>query len=186
MYVYDRIPMILRALINIAFLSLLYIAGYSQEIHLEHKLNPEKSRTIRLDKPVLVKSFDGVKVKGMLTYLDSGKLSLDGKEFAFDEIMMISGYVKRDSKEKAIGLGLTIGAGIVLPAALYYLLGGLAWGMPNGIFVGATVLVFDFLLAYAGTTLMGIYPRRFSTMNWEITLSTSSTAIPNPLPQPSD
>ena len=176
----------IRSCIYLVFLSLLCLAGYSQEIRLGHKLRPEKSRAIRLDKPIMVKTFDGVKVKGMLTIHDNEKLILDGEEIALDEIMMISGYVIRDSGEKALGLGLTIGAGIVLPAALYYFLGGIAWGIPNGVFVGTTILIFDLLLAYAGVNLMGIYPRRFSTMNWEIALSPVATGIPIPLPQPSD
>ncbi|MCK4817205.1 hypothetical protein KA005_15655, partial [bacterium] len=176
----------IRSCIYPVLLSLLCLAGYSQEIRLDHKLKPEKSRTIRLDKPVMVKTFDGVKSKGMLTILDNEKLILDGKDIiALDRIMMISGYVIRDSREKALGLGLTIGAGVVLPAALYYFLGGIAWGLPNGIFVTMTILVFDLLLAYAGTNVMGVYPRRFSTMNWEIALSPAATRIPNPLPQPS-
>lgn len=177
----------IRSCIYPVLLSLLCLAGYSQEIRLGHKLKPEKSSTIRLDKPIMVKTFDGVKVKGMLTILDNEKLILDGKDMiALDEIMMISGYVIRDSREKALGLGLTIGAGVVLPAALYYFLGGIAWGIPNGVFVGTTILVFDLLLAYAGTNLMGIYPRRFSTMNWEIAFSPAATGISIPLPLPSD
>jgi len=120
----------------------------------------------------------------MATILENEKLSLDGKEISLDNIMMISGYVERNSKEKAVGLGLTIGAGIVAPAALYYILGGIAWGIPNGIFIGATVLAFDLLLAYAGTNLMGIYPRRFSTMNWQVVTSPGITVNPQPIPIP--
>ena len=176
----------IRTFTYIVLIFLYCMAGFSQEIRIDHKLKPEKSRTIRLDKPVLIKTFDGDNVKGMVSILDKNRLILDGREIPSDEVMMISGFVIRDSKEKAVGLGLTIGAGIVMPVALYYVLGGIAWGFPNGIFVGTTLLAFDLLLAYIGTNLMGIYPRRFSTMNWEIVLSTAATAIPIPLPQFSD
>ena len=170
--------------LNTILLLLLTMNGFSQGIRLDHKLNPDKSKTIRMDKPVMVKTFDGTKIKGMATILGNEKLRLDGKEINLEDIMMISGYVERNSKEKAVGLGLTIGAGIVAPAALYYILGGIAWGIPNGIFIGATVLAFDLLLAYAGTNLMGIYPRRFSTMNWQVVISHGITINPRPLPIP--
>jgi hypothetical protein len=91
---------------------------------------------------------------------------------------MISGFVNSNSKDKAVGLGLTAGAGIVFPVAVYYILGGIAWGFSNGIFVGATLLAFDLLLAYAGTTTMGVLPRRFSTFNWEIELSPIQLPVP--------
>ena len=135
----------------------------------------------------MVRTFDGSEVKGFVSLIDNEKLILEGKEIELDEIMMISGYLDRNSKQKAVGLGLAIGAGVILPTALYYILGGIAWGMSNGVFVGVTILVFDLFLAYAGTSLMGIYPRRFSTMNWKVAPSTTDTEIPAgiPLPQPS-
>ena len=173
---------IFRTGLNIVLFLLFCQAGYGQEIRIEHKRKPGKSKTIWLDKPVMVRSFDGVKVKGMITASENDKLIIEGKEIALDNIMTISGFVNRNSSEKALGLGLTIGAGIVLPVALYYFLGGIAWGMPNGIFVGSTILAFDLLLAYAGTTLMGILPRRFSTMNWEVIFSPADTEVPVPAP----
>ena len=185
MYVYDRIIMI-RSGIYICLLLLLCTVVSGQEIRIFHKVKSDKVKTIRLDKPVLVRTFDGLKIKGMASVPDSGKLILEGKEIDIEDIMMISGYVIRNSREKAVGLGLTIGAGLVLVPALYYILGGIAWGIPNGIFVGATVLVFDLFLAYASTNLMGIYPRRFSTMNWNIVTSPDTVSIPSqpPLPLP--
>jgi len=185
MYVYNRF-MMTRFGFNIILLLLLSMNGFSQGIRLDHKMNPDKFKAIRIDKPVMVKTFDGTRVKGMATILENEKLSLDGKEIHIENIMMISGYVERNSKEKAVGLGLTIGAGIIAPAALYYILGGIAWGIPNGIFIGATVLAFDLLLAYIGTNLMGIYPRRFSTMNWQVIISPGTTLNPIPIPIPSD
>ena len=186
MYVYDQFIM-LRSCLYIVLMLLPALSSYSQEIRLEHKTKPDKSKTFRLDKPVVVRTFDGMKVKGTVSIIDNDKLILEGKEIELDEIMMISSYLDRNSKQKGLGLGLTIGAGIILPAALYYVLGGIAWGMSNGIFVGVTVLVFDLFLAYAGTSLMGIYPRRFSTMNWNVITSPTDSATPVaiPLPQPS-
>ena len=169
---------------NILVLLLFCTNGLAQEIYLDHKLNPGKSNIIRTDKPVMVKTFDGTKIKGMATILENGKIRLDGKEVSPENIMMISGFVVRKPEEKAVGLGLTIGAGIVAPAALYYVLGGIAWAIPNGIFIGATVLVFDLLLAYAGTSLMGVYPRRFSTMTWRVALSPGFSLNPPPIPIP--
>ena len=178
MYVY--IGMKLRfVIVNIILLFLVFTKGYNQEIRLDHKLKSDKTKTIRLDKPVMVKTFEGEKIKGVASAQETGKLMIEGKEIALENVMTISGFVVRNSKEKAVGLGLSIGAGIIAIPALYYILGGIAWGIPNGIFVGATVLVFDMFLAYAGINLMGIYPRRFSTMNWNIVISPS---LPLPLP----
>ncbi len=166
---------------NVLYTALLLLLGtnlFGQGIRMEHKINPDKSRTIRTDKPVLVRTFDGVRAKGMVRISGDTALIVEEKVIDPDDIMMIAGFVIRSPREKAIGVGLTIGAGIVLVPALYYILGGIAWAMPNGIFVGATVLVFDLLLGYAGTNLLGIYPRRFSTMNWKVVLSD----IPLPIP----
>jgi len=170
--------------IHVSILSLLSLNCFSQELILENRLHPDKSKMIRLDKSIMVKTFQGVEVKGELTQIDDNRLVVEGKDFLLDDIMMISGIVVRNTREKASGVGLTIGAGIVLPAALYYFLGGIAWGVPNGVFVGATVMVFDLALAYAGTNLMGILPRRFSTMNWKILPSDSASGIPVPQPVP--
>jgi hypothetical protein len=186
MYVYVQFYM-LRYYIYIILILVPTLSSYSQEIRLEHKSKPEKSKSIRLDKPVLVKTFDGMKVKGNVSLIDNEKLVIEDREIELSEIMMISGYLDHNSKQRGLGLALTIGAGIILPVAVYYVLGGIAWGLSNGIFVGATVLVFDLFLAYAGTSLMGIYPRRFSTMNWGIITSPADSGTPViiPLPQPS-
>ncbi len=178
----------LRITLYITLFLLLGSTGFGQGIRIDRKLNPDKSKTIRLDKPVVVKTFNGTKVKGLISDMEDDNLVLGGKKIELDKIMMISGVVIRNSREKAAGVGLTIGAVVVLVPALYYVLGGIAWGMPNGIFIGATVMVFDLLLAYVGTNLMGIFPRRFSTMNWQIVLSPmdDDLLIPPPLPLPSD
>ncbi len=166
-------------------LLLICLAVYPQTgIRVEHRTKPGNSRIIREDKDVTVRTFEGLKLTGPASFLSGGKLSVAGREISPDDVMMISGFVKRNSREKAGGLGLTIGAGVVIPVALYYILGGIAWAMPNGIFVGSTVLVFDLLLAYVGINLMGIYPRRFSTMNWQIVPSASPVMQKNPIPLP--
>jgi hypothetical protein len=191
-YVYKVIGMFKKGVYTLVLLFLSQVVS-GQEIKLQHKLKPDKSKTLRLDKPVMVRTFDGIKLDGMLILSESGNIILEGKEISPGDIMTISALVRPNSREKAVGLGLTIGAGVVLPLALYYFLGGIAWGMPNGIFVGSTILVFDLMLAYAGTTLMGIFPRRFSTMNWEVVISPADSdqeipelqPYPVPLPRPS-
>lgn len=177
-----------RTVICLILLLLLSIEGFSQEIRLEHRQHSSKSKTIRLDKPVMVRTFDGNKLKGMANISGENELIIDGNEVPLQNIIMISGYVIRNSRDKAIGLGVTIGAGVVFPVSAYYILGGIAWGMPAGIFIGFTILVFDLMLAYTGTNLMGIYPRRFSTMNWDITIppAKNSDIHPIPLPRPAD
>ena len=154
----------------------------SQQINLVKKLDSTKIKTIRLDKKVTIKTFEGEKFKGEWQVLDEDKILVQEHEVKKDNIMMISGFVKSNSKDRAVGIGLSVGAGLIFPVAVYYFLGGIAWGFTNGIFVGATLLVFDLLLAYAGTTMMGVIPRRFSTLNWEIELSSQPAPIPLPLP----
>jgi hypothetical protein len=154
----------------------------SQQINLVKKLDSTKTKTIRLEKKVTIKTFEGEKFKGEWQVLDEDKILVQEHEVKKDNIMMISGFVKSNSKDRAVGIGLSIGAGLIFPVAVYYFLGGIAWGFTNGIFVGATLLVFDLLLAYAGTTMMGVIPRRFSTLNWEIELSSQPAPIPLPLP----
>ena len=155
---------------------------FSQQINLVKKLDSTKTKTIRTDKRVTIKTFDGEKFKGEWQVLDEDKILVQEQEVKLDNIMMIFGFVQSNSKDRAVGIGLSIGAGLVFPVAVYYFLGGIAWGFTNGIFVGATLLVFDLLLAYAGTTMMGVIPRRFSTLNWEIELSTLPAPIQLPVP----
>ena len=130
---------------------------FSQQINLVKKLDTTKARAIRLDKRITIKTFDGEKYKGEWQVLDEGKILVDEKKVEKDSIMMISGFVQSNSKDRAIGIGLSMGAGLVFPVAVYYFLGGIAWGFTNGIFVGATLLVFDLLLAYAGTSIAAAY-----------------------------
>jgi hypothetical protein len=166
--------------------SLVIILGshgaFSQQIHLVNKLDGTKSKTIRTDKRITLKTFDGKKYKGEWQALDDEKILVQDREVKTNNIMMISGFVQGISKERALGVGLTVGAGLLFPVAVYYFLGGIAWGFSNGIFVGATLLVFDLLLAYAGTAMVGFIPRRFSTMNWDIELSNQPVPIQLPFP----
>ena len=155
---------------------------FSQQINLVKKLDSTKTKTIRMDKRITIKTFDGEKFKGDWRMLDEDKILVQEREVKKDNIMMISGFIQSNSKDRAVGIGLTVGAGLVFPVAVYYFLGGIAWGYTNGIFVGATLLVFDLILAYAGTSMMGVIPRRFSTLNWEIQLSTQPAPVPLPVP----
>lgn len=176
--------MVLKGFFQTVVLILLCTAVNGQEIQLLHRLDPGRSKIIRLDRAVMVRTFGGVKIEGITVIGDSNNLVIEGKSIPVNDIMMISGFVIRNPREKALGVGLIIGAGVVFPAALYYFLGGFAWGMPYGIFIGSTVLVFDLMLAYAGSNLIGIFPRRFSTMNWQII--PEAHPPPLPLPTPSD
>ena len=154
---------------------------FSQQINLVKKLDSTKTKTIRMGKRITIKTFDGEKIKGEWQVLDADKILVQEREVKKDNIMMISGFIQSNSKDRAVGIGLTVGAGLVFPVAVYYFLGGIAWGYTNGIFVGATLLVFDLILAYAGTSMMGVIPRRFSTLNWEIELSTRPAPVPLPV-----
>jgi hypothetical protein len=168
--------------------SLLFILAslpaFNQQINLVKKLDSTKTKSIRMDRRITVRTFEGEKFSGEWQVIDEDKIIVQGREVEKENVMMISGFVQPNSSERALGIGLTVGAGIVFPLAVYYTLGGIAWGFPNGIFVGATILAFDLLLAYAGTTMMGIMPRKFSTLNWEIELS--AAPVPIRLPVPTD
>jgi hypothetical protein len=179
-----------KILLHIPLLLLPAVLTFGQEIRLEHKIKEGQSRILRIDKPVMARTFDGRKVKGLFTDIDRENLRIGEQSIPLEEIMMISGFVIPDGKSRTTGLVLSVGAGVVLPVAVYYILGGIAWAQPNGIFIGATILAFDLLLAYAGASLMGIYPRRFSTLNWEITPAGTDQGLPGmeeeiiPLPRP--
>jgi len=164
-----------------ALFTLFCLSGTSQQINLVKKLDSTKTKTIRMDKRITIKTFDGEKFKGDWRMLDEDKILVQEREVKKDNIMMISGFIQSNSKDRAVGIGLTVGAGLVFPVAVYYFLGGIAWGYTNGIFVGATLLVFDLILAYAGTSMMGVIPRRFSTLNWEIKFSIQPAPVPLPV-----
>lgn len=180
-YFYTKIIFMRHLLFSMALI-LFSLPVFSQQINLIKKMDSAKTKTIRTDKSITIKTFDGEKFKGPWQVLDEGKIIVNDREVKQEDIMMISGFVRSNARDRALGIGLTVGAGIIFPVSIYYFLGGIAWGFSNGTFVGATLLAFDMLLAYAGTTMMGILPRRFSTLNWEIELSTRSVPIELPLP----
>jgi hypothetical protein len=155
---------------------------FSQQINLVKKLDTAKTKNVRIDKRITIRTFDGEKFKGDWQVLDEDRILVQEKEVKKDNIMMISCFVNGNARDRATGIGITVGAGLVFPVAVYYFLGGIAWGFPNGIFVGATLLAFDLLLAYAGTTMIGAIPRRFSTFNWQIELSSRPAPIQLPVP----
>ena len=165
------------------------IAGTSQTLEAQairvvHKEKEGKSKVIRVDKPVMVRTFEGARIKGDLRSIDMENIVIGEATIPLEDIMTIAGTIIPNQKNRTVGLGMTIGAGVILPVALYYFFGGIAWAQPNGIFVGATILAFDLLLAYAGTSLMGIYPRRFSTLNWQILPAAEEEIEPEDLPLP--
>lgn len=140
----------------------------SGQIMLVNRLNETKTKIIRSDKPVIIRMIDGRKIKGDF-YLENDNTMVVGSEkIRLDSIYSLSGFVIRNSKEKAMGAGLIIlsGAGIIYP--LYLIIGGFGLGEVKALFAGITLLFFDTILAYAGTSLTGIYPRRFNMVNWGI------------------
>lgn len=179
-YVYRCI--IMRGfLLSILLFSL--TAGYvsGQELRIEHKTKEDRLKTIRTDKPIMVKTFEGRKVKGMFMGIDQESIMIEESNIPLEDIMTISGFIVPGREGRTTGILLSIGAGVVLPVALYYILGGIAWVQPDGIFIGATILAFDLLLGYAGTSLLGIYPRRFSTYNWNIVPSVPADEVRPPI-----
>ncbi len=138
------------------------------QIMLVNRLNKTKTKVIRSDKPVTIRMIDGRKIKGDFYLEDENTMIVGSEKIILDSIYSLSGFVIRNSKEKAMGAGLTIlsGAGIIYP--LYLIIGGFGLGEAKALFAGITLLFFDTILAYAGTSLAGIYPRRFNMVNWGI------------------
>lgn len=177
----------MKTFIFIACFVLVPVFCSGQSISLSNKMNPDRQKELRADKPISLRLTSGQKIKGNLEIMEDAIL-LNGKAISMDEILSISGYVQRSKKEKAAGLGLTIASVVILPFPLIYIFEGFGLGSGNAIFIGATVLFFDFLLAYAGTNLMGVYPRNFSLLNWELTISAHKLTDNPPLllPFPND
>ena len=119
-YVYSGLKMFRRELYTVLLL-LFCLAGYPQTgIRLDHRSKPGKSSLLRPEKTVTVRTFGGLKLSGPAFFQPDGRLVVSGKELNPDDVMMISGFVKRNPREKAGGLGLTIGAGAVFPVALLH------------------------------------------------------------------
>jgi hypothetical protein len=95
---------------------------FSQQINLVKKLDNSKTKAIRMDKRITIKTFDGEKFKGEWQVLDEDKILVQEREVEKDNIMMISGFIQSNSKDRAVGIGLTVGAGLVFPVAVYYFL----------------------------------------------------------------
>jgi hypothetical protein len=126
---------------------------------------------IRSDKPITVRMIDGQKIKGIFYLEDERTMVIGSDKIRMDSIYALSGFVIRNSKEKACGTGLIILSGLGTIYPLYLIIGGLGLGEGKALFVGATLFFFDFILAYAGANLAGIYPRKFNMMNWGIRIN---------------
>ena len=152
------------------------------QIVLVNRLYETNIKMIRSDKPITVRMIDGQKIKGIF-YLEDGRTMVIGSEkIRMDSIYALSGFVIRNSKEKAGGTGLIILSGLGTIYPLYLIIGGFSLGEGKALFVGATLLFFDLILAYAGANLAGIYPRKFNMMNWEIRINhESQNMIPLPI-----
>jgi len=157
------------------------------EILLVNRLYETKTRAIRPDKPITVRLIDGRKISGEFYLEDEQMMIIGSEKIRMDSIYSLTGFVIRNSIEKAIGTGLTIFsvAGIIYP--LYLIAGGFGLGEGKALFVGITLLFVDSLLAYAGTSLAGICPRRFNMMNWGIRIThQSQLLLPIPIEIPLD
>jgi hypothetical protein len=152
------------------------------KIAMVNRMDESRTRALRTDKPLTIRTMDGKKIKGICYVESNSAIYCEKKRISLDSIYSISGLVTRNSKEKAAGVGLGILSigGAVYP--LYLIIGGLGLGDGNALFVGITLLSFDLILMYAAATLTGIYPRRFNLMNWGI-LVYPPGQIPLTIPQ---
>jgi len=142
-------------------------SSYGQ-IVLVNRLYETNTRMIRSDKPVTVRMIDGRKIEGPFYLEDEWTMVIGSERIRMDSIFSLTGFVIRNSKEKAVGTGLSILSGLGTIYPLYQIVGGFALGDGKALFVGATLLFFDMILAYAGINLAGIQPRRFNMVNWLI------------------
>ena len=155
-----------------------------------NRMDTTKVKFIRNDKPIKIKMLDGRKLDGRWYLSDEETMMIGNQAIPMKDIYSIAGYVERDSKDKTLGAGLIILSAVAAVYPAYLIFSGFALGLPQAVFVGATVIFFDLFLAYAGASLMGIYPRRFNRMNWDIRVDYSRNntyQLPGELPSlPSD
>jgi len=144
------------------------IAPSYGDIVMVSRLDSSRTKHIRQDKLIKVRMVDGRKLEGTWYLEDENTMVVGTQKINMENIYTMAGYVQRNSKEKAVGTGLTILSALGAVYPVYLIIGGFGWGDPRAIFVGATILFFDMMLASAGTNLIGIYPRRFNRMNWDI------------------
>ncbi|KPK82514.1 MAG: hypothetical protein AMS27_14495 [Bacteroides sp. SM23_62_1] len=146
------------------------------QIVLVNRLYETNTKMIRPDKPVSVRMIDGRKLEGAFYLEDERTMVIGPEKIRMDSIIALTGYIIRNSTEKAAGITLSFLSVLGTIYPLYEIIGGFGLGDGKAIFVGATILFFDLILAYAGTNLAGIIPRRFSMVNWMIRVDYKSNA----------
>jgi hypothetical protein len=138
------------------------------QIIMVNRMSETRTKTLRLDKSLTIRTINGQKIEGICYVEDNNTIICGSERIALDSIYLINGFVARNSKEKAYGVGLAfLSAGAAI-YPLYLVVGGIGLGDGNALFVGLTLLTFDLFIVYAAASLMGIYPRRFNIMNWAI------------------
>jgi len=130
---------------------------------------------------------DGRRLDGQWYLSDEQTMVIGDQSIPMKDIYSLAGYVDRDSKSKTLGTGLILLSAVAAVYPAYLIFSGFALGLPQAVFVGATVIFLDLFLAYAGASLMGIYPRRFNRLNWDIRVDFSldnAYTLPGELPLP--
>jgi len=150
-----------------------------------NKMDSTKANKIRSDKPIKIRMLDGRRLEGHWYLSDKQTMVIGDQSIPMKDIYSFAGYVNRDSKNKTLGAGLLILSAVAAVYPAYLIFSGFALGLPQAVFVGATVIFLDLFLAYAGASLMGIYPRRFNRLNWDIRVDhnlNNSYLLPGELP----
>jgi hypothetical protein len=140
----------------------------SGNLALVNRMDSTKVKFIRSDKPIKVRMLDGRRLEGRWYLLDELTMVIGEQAIPMKDIYILAGYMASTSKGKTMGAGLIVLSALAATYPAYLIFSGFALGQPHAVFVGATVIFLDLFLAYAGATLMGIYPRRFNRLNWDI------------------
>ena len=154
------------------------------------RMDSTSVKFIRDDKPVKLRMTDGRRLEGRWHLSDTETIVVGEHPVPMKDIYSISGYVARNTEEKFLGSGLIILSALAAVYPAYLIFSGFALGQPQAIFVGAAVIILDTFLAYAGASLMSIYPRKFNRLNWDIRIDYPRNMVytlPGELPlSPSD
>jgi len=138
------------------------------QIVLVNRMDSTHVKQVRSDKTIKIRMTDGKRLEGKWYLSDEQTMVVGRQAIPMKDIYSIAGYVVRDSREKTLGAGLLIFSVMAAAYPSYLIFSGFALGQPHFVFVGATVIFLDLFVAYAGASLMGIYPRRFNRLNWDI------------------
>ncbi len=155
------------------------------QLALVNKMDSGKVIIIRTDKSIKIKMLDGSRLEGLWYLSDKQTIVVGDKPVPMKDIYILSGYVQTDSKGKTLGAGLVILSAMAAAYPAYLIFSGFALGQPHAVFVGATIIFLDLFLAYSGANRMGIYPRRFNRLNWDIRVDhnlNSTYMLPGELP----